>query len=68
MPTIYRLTIRPKRKPVATAARVIEPETDKALGPDLPTLLKADLVAMAEAKGLDASGTKAELIERLSDG
>ena len=36
--------------------------------PDLETLTKAELVAMAEAKQVDSSGTKADLVERLSDG
>jgi len=30
-------------------------------------LKKADLVALAEASGVDASGTKAEIAERLTD-
>jgi hypothetical protein len=34
----------------------------------LDTLKKPELVKLAEAEGLDTSGTKAELIERLSDG
>lgn len=33
--------------------------------PDLDKLLKADLVALAEKRGLDSSGTAAELRERL---
>lgn len=33
--------------------------------PPLDRLLKDELVAMAEAKGLDTSGTKADIIERL---
>lgn len=45
---------------------VEEPAADEA--PDLETLTKAELVAEAEARGLDPSGTKADLLERLSDG
>lgn len=41
------------------------PAADEA--PDLETLTKAELVAEAEARGVDATGTKADLIERLSD-
>lgn len=33
--------------------------------PDLESLLKADLVALAEQRGVDTSGTKADLVERL---
>lgn len=36
--------------------------------PDYTTFLKADLVDLAEERGLDSSGTKAEIIGRLSDG
>lgn len=34
----------------------------------LTELKKADLVALAEAQGVDAGGTKADIVERLSDG
>jgi hypothetical protein len=33
--------------------------------PDLSALLKGDLVALAEQRGLDTSGTKADLVARL---
>lgn len=33
---------------------------------DLESMKKAELVELAEERGLDASGTKAELIERIS--
>ena len=36
--------------------------------PKLTELKKAELVAIAQEKGVDAEGTKAELIERLSNG
>jgi hypothetical protein len=39
----------------------------KAGGADLSSLKKAELVALAEAQGVDASGTKADIAERLSD-
>lgn len=35
---------------------------------DLDALKKDELKDLAEARGLDTSGTKAELAERLSDG
>ena len=49
--------------------REVQPEAPEVeVTPDLETLTKAELVAMAEAKQLDSSGTKADIIERLSDG
>ena len=46
-----------------------QPESPEVeVAPDLETLTKAELVALAEAKQLDPSGTKADLLERLSDG
>ena len=48
------------------SAPVEEPAADEA--PDLESLTKAELVAEAEARGLDTSGNKADLLERLSDG
>jgi hypothetical protein len=45
-----------------------EPEPEPEPEPDYGDMLKADLVAMAEDRGLDTDGTKADLIERLSDG
>jgi SAP domain. len=47
-------------------AKVAEPAPPPTT--DLSTLTKADLVALAEQKAIDASGTKADIIERLSDG
>lgn len=35
---------------------------------ELESMSKADLVALAEARDVDASGTKAELVHRLSQG
>ena len=49
--------------------RDVQPEPPEVeVAPDLETLTKAELAAMAEAKGLDPAGTKADLVERLSDG
>lgn len=39
--------------------------TDEAAAVTLADLKKDELVALAEARGLDASGTKADIIERL---
>jgi hypothetical protein len=45
-----------------TAAPASEPE------PDLASLKKDELIELAEEKGLDSSGNKADIIERLTDG
>lgn len=39
------------------------PEPEPA--PDFDRMLKADVVAYAEARGIDASGTKADIVDRL---
>lgn len=39
--------------------------TAQAAAPDLDTLKKDELVAMAEERDVDASGTKADIIARL---
>ena len=51
----YTLRLR-RKKP----ARYVPPKP-------LPEMKKAELVELAEAEGVDASGTRAEIIERLSD-
>jgi hypothetical protein len=51
-----------------TSGRDLRAVRRPILLPDDPTTLKkAELVALAEASGVDASGTKAEIVERLSD-
>lgn len=40
-------------------------QTRKSGLADPATLKKAELVALAESQGVDASGTKADLVERL---
>jgi hypothetical protein len=56
----------PQPAPEPDAEPAPEPSDDGASGNDgLDTLLKADLVALAEQRGLSTAGTKAELIERL---
>jgi len=42
-----------------------EPVVDEAVA--LDSLLKSELIALAEERGLDVTGTKAELIARLSE-
>ena len=49
-------------KEARVATRTDEPK------PDLSSLKKADLVEVADKRGVDTSGTKADIIERLSDG
>ena len=55
----------PTPEPVAPAP---EPEPEPEPAPDYTDWRKADLVSLAEERGLDTEGTKADLIERLSDG
>lgn len=43
----------------------VDDGTDAALPEDLDDLRKAELVALAEQRGVDTSGTRAELIARL---
>jgi hypothetical protein len=60
---LRRVGTNPTIGPVAAkpAAVVVEPEPviDE-------TLTKADLIAEAEKRGLDRSGTKADLVERIN--
>ena len=63
-------TVRLRRRPVryhaaAPAPKAAEPAPAPA--PDYSAMKKDELVAEAEKRGLDASGTKADIIERLSD-
>jgi len=53
----------PEPEPEPVEEAVEEPETEEV---DLSSMLKDDLIALAEERGLDTSGTKADLIERLS--
>jgi hypothetical protein len=56
-----RLFRRPgSSAPPVTSAVTPEPETA-----DYGALLKAELVETAEERGIDSSGTKADIIERL---
>ncbi len=45
-------------------ARILPDEADEADG-GLERLKKPELVALAEERGIDASGTRAEILERL---
>lgn len=59
-PTVRYLSSAPPEAPTPAAAP--EPE------PDFESLRKAELVELAEERGVDTEGTKADIIERLSDG
>lgn len=62
----YRLR-RPEITRRLAPARVVAPKPKHAAPkPQYDAMLKADLVAAAERRGLDSSGTKADLIARLS--
>lgn len=75
MPSITRFAVRSNgrditlvRRPQRMAAgrpRRVEAVVETAPEPALGDMLKADLVSLAESRGIDASGTKAELLERL---
>ena len=60
-----RLRRRPVRYHAATPAQP-SPAAAPAESPDYSSMKKDELVAEAEARGVDSSGTKAEIIERLS--
>jgi DNA topoisomerase IA len=48
---------------------VVEPVAELVDEPvDPASLKKAELVELAESRGVDTSGTKADIVERLSDG
>lgn len=71
MPSITRFAVRSSgrdvtlvRRPRRMAAgrpRPVEPDPAPALG----DMLKADLVSLAESRGIDSSGTKADILARL---
>lgn len=60
MAHIERFTVRNCGRDIKLVRR-----PQKAAPADLGSLKKADLVEMAEAQGIDASGTKADIAERL---
>lgn len=66
MPTITRFAVRNNGRVLADVRRPNrERMAVKAGVAPLESLKKADLVEMAEARGTDPKGTKAELVERL---
>ena len=60
----YRVgrTVRLRRIPGPAPKKAV---AEPAVVVDLTTATKADLIAEAEARGVDSSGTKAEILERL---
>lgn len=79
MPRIYTLRLRPiRREPPRIRPAAVPPEPVAAPDPepdpiptptasDLAAYSKAELIAAAEARGLDSSGTKAEILTRLAE-
>lgn len=66
MSTIERFTIRRSSgRDLRAVRRPQRLSTPKPATTSLDGLTKAELAALAESKGLDTSGTKAELTERL---
>jgi hypothetical protein len=67
LPTRYTLRRRVVRgvglRPPEAPQPAPQPAPEPA--PDFDRMLKADLVALAEERGVDASGTKADIVERL---
>jgi hypothetical protein len=66
LPYIYRIRRqepRAKNRPARYVAPVPEPTA-----PPLEDYTKPELAAIAEDQGVDPSGTKADIIERLDDG
>jgi hypothetical protein len=56
-------------EPVAPEPVADEPESEVEADDDLSKLLKAELVELAEAEGIDTDGlTKAELLDALNEG
>lgn len=52
----------PKAAAIAQPAATDEPESETT---DYGALLKAELIETADSRGIDSSGTKADIIERL---
>ena len=58
---------RPVTATIAAPVATIEAGEAETETRDYAPLLKSDLVDMAEERGLDSSGTKADIIARLED-
>jgi hypothetical protein len=66
VPHIHRFAVRSSGRDLTLVRRPLRdvPVVVKA-EPALDEMLKADLVSLAESKGVDSSGTKADLLARL---
>jgi hypothetical protein len=62
-----RLFRKPSSSPTRQAAPPPSepPSSEESSSPDLSSLKKDELVALAESRGIDSSGKKADIIERL---
>jgi hypothetical protein len=66
--TITRFSVRSSGRDVSVVRRPDAASMVRKSGlADPASLKKAELVAMAEAQGVDPSGTKADLVERLTE-
>jgi hypothetical protein len=59
--SITRFSVRSSGRDLSAVRRPRKAKVDHA------SLKKAELIELAEAQGIDSSGTKADLVERLSD-
>lgn len=64
-PRVYTIDKAAKPAPPVGPAAPSEPPAPTDGPVNLDSMLKAELVTLAEERGVDASGTKAEIIERL---
>jgi hypothetical protein len=62
MPTITRFAVRSNGRVLADVRR---PGRDRNAVVDLKAMKKDELVELAESKGVESDGTKADLVERL---
>lgn len=67
MPHIHRFAVRSSGRDLTLVRRPLRdaPRVQPAVVVDPADMLKADVVALAEARGVDASGTKADILARL---
>ena len=59
--------VRQDEPPQPVVVEPVPAEPEPEVAPDYSLMLKADLVDLALALGIDATGTKAQIIARLSD-
>lgn len=67
MSSITRFSVRSSGRDIAVVRRPDRASLARKSGlADPASLKKAELVALAEAQGIDSSGTKADIVERLA--